>query len=110
MGSDQASLFRERLRSLRDAKNLSQNQLEELIGKEANYISRVETGRIGTPPLDVIGAIADALGVSISDLFLFEGLGDDTETLRKKIQSLIATEDPGVLRKYYRLLLLLREK
>jgi transcriptional regulator with XRE-family HTH domain len=110
MSSDQGRLFRERLRSLRDAKSLSQSQLEERIGKEANYISRVETGRIDTPPLDVIGAIAVALDVSVSDLFFHEGLDDDPESLRCKIQELIATEDRLLLRKYYRMLLLLHEK
>ena len=38
MTADAAKLFRERLRSLRDAKGLSQTELEERIGKEANYI------------------------------------------------------------------------
>ena len=38
-------------RMLREAKGVSQTQLEERIGKEANYITRVETGRIDTPPL-----------------------------------------------------------
>jgi transcriptional regulator with XRE-family HTH domain len=110
MSSDQVRLFRERLRSLRDAKSLSQSQLEERIGKEANYISRVETGRIDTPPLDVIGAIADAFGVSVSDLFFYEGLDDNADALRMKIQDLVSTGDPVLLRKYYRLLLLLKEK
>lgn len=50
MSADQARLFRERLRSLRVAKGLSQSEVEERIGKEANYVSRVETGRIDTPP------------------------------------------------------------
>ena len=53
MTADVAKLFRERLRSLRDAKGLSQTELEERIGKEANYITRSNL-RIGTPPLDVI--------------------------------------------------------
>ena len=39
MGSDEANLFRDRLRTLREAKGLSQSQLEEKIGKEANYIT-----------------------------------------------------------------------
>ena len=46
MSSDDTKPFRERLRMLREAKGLSQTKLEERIGKEANYITRVETGRI----------------------------------------------------------------
>ena len=105
MGSDDAKPFRERLKMLREANGLSQTQLEEKIGKEANYITRVETGRIDTPPLDVIARIAHELDVSVSDLFFFEGVDDSAEVLRAKIHRLIETEDVTRLRKYYRLLL-----
>jgi transcriptional regulator with XRE-family HTH domain len=105
MSSDEAKPFRERLRMLREAKGLSQTRLEEKIGKEANYITRVETGRIDTPPLDVIARIAHELDVSMNDLFFFEGIDDSAETLRAKIHRLVETEDVKRLRKYYRLLL-----
>jgi transcriptional regulator with XRE-family HTH domain len=110
MNPDGSKLFRERLRSLREAKGLSQSQLEERIGKEANYITRIETGRIESPPLDVISSIAEGLGVLMSDLFSFEGLDDSANELRAKIYCLIDTDDPAVLRKYYRLLLVAQEK
>jgi putative transcriptional regulator len=110
MNSDGSKLFRERLRSLREAKGLSQSQLEEKIGKEANYITRVETGRIDTPPLEVISSIAEGLGVFMSDLFSFEGLDDSADELRTKIHSIIGTDDRTLLRKYYRLLLVAQEK
>jgi transcriptional regulator with XRE-family HTH domain len=84
--------------------------LEERIGKEANYITRIETGRIESPPLDVISSIAEGLGVLMSDLFSFEGLDDSANELRAKILGLIDTNDPAVLRKYYRLLLVAQEK
>jgi transcriptional regulator with XRE-family HTH domain len=84
--------------------------LEERIGKEANYITRIETGRIESPPLDVISSIAEGLGVLMSDLFSFEGLDDSADELREKIHGLIDTNDPAVLRKYYRLLLVAQEK
>ena len=109
MNSNGSKLFRERLRSLREARGLSQSELEERIGKEANYITRIETGRIDSPPLDVIASIADALDVLMSDLFSFEGIGDSADELRAKIRKLTDTDDPVVLRKYYRLLLIARE-
>ena len=90
---------------LREAKGLSQSQLEELIGKEENYITRVETGRIDTPPIEVTVKIARALDVSLSDLYFFEGLDDSAEVLRAKIERLIQIDDAKKLRKYYRLLL-----
>lgn len=84
--------------------------MEEKIGKEANYITRIETGRIDSPPLDVIASIADGLGVLMSDLFSFEGLDDSAADLRAKINALLETADPILLRKYYRLLLVAQEK
>jgi putative transcriptional regulator len=110
MSSDGAKLFRERLRALREAKGLSQGQLEEKIGREANYITRVETGRIDSPPLDVIAAIARELGVSMSDLFFFEGTDDTPEAIREKIHRLIETDDIKRLRTYYRLMLVSDER
>jgi transcriptional regulator with XRE-family HTH domain len=110
MSSDEARLFRERLRSLRESKGLSQSQLEERIGREANYVTRVETGRIDTPPLDVIAAIARELGVPMSELFSFEGMDDTAEALREKITRLIQTDDRLRLRKYYRLMLVSDER
>ena len=110
MSLDDGKQFRERLRVLRESKGLTQGQLEERIGKEANYITRVETGRIDTPPLDTLSAIARELEVSMSDLFFFEGIDDDAEILRSKIQRLAQTNDVERLRKYYRLMLVSREK
>jgi transcriptional regulator with XRE-family HTH domain len=109
MSSDDAKPLREHLRMLREAKGLSQNKLEERIGKEANYITRVETGRI-EPPLDVIARIAHELDVSVSHLFFLEGVDDSAEVLRAKIHRLIETDDPKRLRKYYRLLLVSNEE
>jgi transcriptional regulator with XRE-family HTH domain len=110
MKIDASRLFRERLRALREIRNLNQGDLEEKIGKEANYISRVETGRIDTPPIDVMGEIAEALGVSLNDLFFFEGLDDDAEILRDRIQMLLSSSDSAQLRKFYRLMLVSLEK
>ncbi len=105
-----ARLFRERLSELRKEKGFTQASLSEVLGKGTNYIGRVETGEIDTPPLDTIAEIAKLLDVTISDLFFFQGKGDSAEELRAKIQRLIATDDPSKLRKYYRLLLISTEK
>lgn len=109
MNSDESKLFRERLRMLRESKGLSQRELEERIGKEENYITRVETGRIDTPPIEMTAKIAKALDVSMNDLYFFEGLDDNADELRAKIQALIQTDDSKTLRKYYRLLLVSHE-
>jgi hypothetical protein len=46
----------------------------------------------------------------LSDLFLFEGVDDTAEELRSKIQRLAQTNDVNQLRRYYRLMLVSREK
>jgi transcriptional regulator with XRE-family HTH domain len=107
---DDGKLFRERLRLLRESQGLTQGQLEERIGKEANYITRVETGRIDTPPFETLSKIARELSVSMSDLFFFEGVDDSAEVLRSKIQHLLKTDDVERLRKYYRLMMVSQEK
>ena len=109
MSSDDTKPFRERLRMLREAKGLSQTKLEQRIGKEDNYITRVETGRI-MPPLDVIVQIAREFDMSVNDLFFAEGIDDNAEALRAKIHRLVATDDVKRLRKYYRLLLVCEEE
>ena len=105
MDSDEAKPFREHLRMLREAKGVSQATLEERIGKEANYITRIETGRIDTPPFEVLTRIADELDVSLSDLFFYEGVDDNADVLREKINRLVGAADVKQLRKYYRLMM-----
>jgi len=105
-----AKLFRERLALLRKAKGINQDKLSEKLGKAPNYIMRVETGRIKTPPLDTIAEIGKHLDMSVSDLFFFQGNDDSPEELRAKIQRLTETDDLKKLRKYYRLLLVATEE
>ncbi|HZQ20482.1 MAG TPA: helix-turn-helix transcriptional regulator [Terriglobales bacterium] len=105
MSSDEGKKFREHLRLLRESKGLSQSQLEEKIGSQDNYITRVETGRIDTPPVEMTAKIARALGVSLSDLYFVEGVDDKPEILRAKIEDLVRKSDAKLLRKYYRLML-----
>jgi transcriptional regulator with XRE-family HTH domain len=97
------------IRSLRKAKGLTQEQLEEKIGRPSpNYVTRVERGM--EPPLDVIDSISDNLDVSVSDLFFTDGIDNSAKELRAKIQRLIETDDVNKLRKFYRLLLVASEK
>jgi transcriptional regulator with XRE-family HTH domain len=105
-----AQLFRERLAELRKERGFTQASLSEALDKGTNYIGRIETGEIDTPPLDTLAEIGRLLQVSISDLFFFEGKGDSAEELRFKIKELIKTDDISKLRKYYRLLLVSSEK
>lgn len=110
MSTSADKLFRERLQTLREAKGLTQKEVEDRIGKSDNYITRVETGRIDTPPRYVIAKIARVLGVSISDFYFFDGIDDSAEELRSKIHRLAETDNIKKLRKYYRLMLVSDEE
>jgi len=62
--------FGERVRELRLAKGLSQEELAFRADIHRTYLSGVERG-IRNPALRNIEAIADALGVSLSELLSF---------------------------------------
>lgn len=56
------------IRSLREELGLTQKELADQIGVSDKTVSKWETGR-GLPDISVLGALAEALGVSLSELF-----------------------------------------
>ena len=60
--------FGARVRQLRFDKGLNQEELADRIGVFRTYMSRIETGA-GNPTLDMIHALASALGVTPASLF-----------------------------------------
>jgi transcriptional regulator with XRE-family HTH domain len=68
--------FGARVRTLRQAKALSQEKLAELAGLHRTYISSVELGKRNVSLLNV-QALANALGVSVEEFF-------KTEEFRKR--------------------------
>ena len=63
--------FGERVRELRLARNLSQEGLAFKARMHRTYVGGIERGE-RNPSLKNIAAIADALGVTLSQLFSFE--------------------------------------
>lgn len=61
-------LFGERVRELRLATGLKQDEFAEKCGFARSYMSRIETGG-ANPSLDAIQTIATALRVSVKELF-----------------------------------------
>lgn len=60
----------DRIKSLREAKKLTQLELGALIGKDYQAISRIEKGRIN-PSAYVVKQIALALDVSMDEIYDF---------------------------------------
>ena len=63
-------LFGQRIVELRKKKGLTQEDLCDSIGVDRSYMGFIERGE-RNPTLDKIGKIADALGVSLKELFDF---------------------------------------
>lgn len=60
--------FGQRIRELRAARELTQEDLAERVGIFRTYMSRIETG-VANPTLTLVQALADALGVPVPVLF-----------------------------------------
>jgi transcriptional regulator with XRE-family HTH domain len=60
-----------RVKQLRQARRLTQEQVAERSGLSHKFIGDVERGR-GNPTLTTLGSIADALSVSLVDLLVVE--------------------------------------
>jgi transcriptional regulator with XRE-family HTH domain len=68
----------ERIRLIRQQKNISQNELAKAAGINVKSLSRYELGS-SIPPANALKAIADALGVSADSL-----LSDDNTQIKDK--------------------------
>ena len=63
--------FGKRIRTLRTARGLSQEQLAELTGFHRTYIGMIERGE-RNPSLSNVGVFADAFRISLSELLSFQ--------------------------------------
>ena len=64
-------LIGERIRTIREEKNLSQGDIEKRTGLLRTYLSRIENGHM-VPSVDTLEKFARALGVPLHQLF-YEG-------------------------------------
>ncbi len=60
-----------RLKAARTEKHFTQEDLEELTGINARYISAIECGQIN-PTVSTLEQLATGLGIQLSDLFIFD--------------------------------------
>ena len=64
--------FGNRIRFLRSAHHLTQEKLAELAGISVDFLSLIERGK-NSPSFENLADLADALGVSVAQLFTFDG-------------------------------------
>ncbi len=92
-------LFGMRMKELRAARNLSQEQLADKSGISPKYMSRIEMG-LHFPSFDIITKLANALQVEVKDFFEFAHEAKNTKELKEMISSLLKEADDERLRAY----------
>jgi transcriptional regulator with XRE-family HTH domain len=58
----------QRVRALREAKGLTQDELATRAGLHRVHVTQIEGGRYESPRLDTLRRLAKALGVSLAEL------------------------------------------
>lgn len=82
-GGSEANLLAARVKRFRLARRLSLRQLGEMTGTSASFLSQLERGRSGANTSTLM-QIANALGISVADLF--EDRSSSTHTVLKRSQ------------------------
>lgn len=96
-----------RIRELRKSKNITQEELVEIIGSDTNNLSRIENGK-KFMSADKLVKIAAALNVDVKDLFDFGHIISD-EDLKQKIVSNVNVLSTKQLKYIYKTILNLKE-
>jgi len=78
-----------RIKRLRTGKGYSQEKLAELAGINAKYLSSIERGE-ENPTLDLFMRLSQSLKADIHEMFNIEYENQPPQTLRKKLQALVA--------------------
>jgi len=84
-------LFGKRLRELRKEKNLTLEQMSELIGIDVRNLIKIENAQT-FPRTKTLEKIINVLDIQPSDIFHYEHL-DDIEKLKEKIIAKLNSDD-----------------
>ena len=103
------SILPNRVRSFRNSKNLTQEQLAERVDIHPTYISRIESGK-KLPTLIIICKLADALGLNAYELLMDEVRASSYEYKKKKLISMVNETKSTEVDTYMDLLNVLRKK
>ena len=82
--------FAARVKEIRRRRGLTQAQLAERIGRSVNAISALERG-VSLPNFETLERLADALGISVRDLFDVEGEGVSDPKRERLLAAINAT-------------------
>lgn len=100
--STELKLLGKRVRTLRKAKKMTQEQLATAADSGAKYISELERGEANVT-ITLVTKIAEGLEVSTSELFKNDHEAD-CQTLRKEINRMISGADDEKIKLLYRVM------
>lgn len=83
--------FGRRLRQLRRYRDLTQEQFAEAADISVDFVSNIERG-ISAPSFETLERLAEALGVAVADLFIFDDITPRAETSRSHVRPQDATQ------------------
>src|SRR5690606_34610066 len=84
-----------RVRELRAAASMSQEELGAAASITAKYVSQLENGRVN-PSIAVLRAIAeDAFGTTLSMFFNFTVAKGELDALRAEVETILSTASPS---------------
>jgi len=98
-----STLLGQRIKEIRESKNIKQIELANMIEIEPTNLSKIEKG-VHLPKDETINKITRALGTDMKNLFNFEHL-QSKENLLKEINELLRTSRLDDLQFFYRVLL-----
>ncbi len=100
---DQLKLFGRRVRAVRKAAKITQEQAAEAARLNPKYLGQIERGE-KRPSFEAILALGKALGVSPATLFQFDREDADERTLRRRLEVLLQDRGLQQLQQAYRVL------
>jgi len=94
-----------KIRILREQRNLTQEELSERAQISYKFLGEIERG-LKNSSIKILGQIADAMGISLAELFYFPSSDEDPqkETIKNEIFGLIANRDIPNLKKALKIL------
>lgn len=95
-------VFGKRIKELRERKKLTQEKLAEKVGLDLQTISRIETGYYFTS-FENLEKLANALDVTMADLFNFEHI-KTKEELIKEINTELSTSSEKDVQRIHKLI------
>lgn len=105
MSSDIKKLLGKRIKTIRKARNLTQEQLAELVNIAPPNISYIENGKFA-PSIETLQKISNALNVEPYELYKF----DDNKTNEQRLSEICCAlnKDERLLKLFYEIFLSLR--